>query len=509
MFFSVVHLRVIWFLLCGLIGAVDGHARGHIDANVLLQKAKAETIRRHSSYMDEAAGTVLKVAEAKLRHFVASAASNSTLDRQENRTHPLLLAVSKNLQSLEGLVDRVMAKRIIDPKNLSLCNTWCQVGLWAGFLTFISGMILNVEPGSFLCSLYGVFLYGTGFGVLGHGNGTSDEKNRTEKNVDVDTKYSDADITDAMYQLASTIGYGTYNPKAKGSSLALWHGLMGVLLPATFYPMNTDLWEELWGQIEKRIMKMVQKIPGSPGILFTRPFRTLVRLGVGLVLGMVSFKEAPDHGAKTWEDAFYLTLMTASTVGYGDLSPLNVTARTMSFFLYPFLNSVYNDLNSNLGGGTLEAHESKEVLKGQMQCMKDNLLYSKRVLRITFEKCDMVKEAVNNKGGEQGFKLGQQVAEKLGGILVTAWFKINDANCELRIDGVSPNTGFEQINTAFFGGKNPEEGDKDYEEAKEAVAGKLCLEEIGCYDPKKLEIEWVSCRWASSSNDPLCKNWKE
>ncbi len=57
-------------------------------------------------------------------------------------------------------------------------------------------------------------------------------------------------------------------------------------------------------------------------------FRGLLSATVALiVLGAVFFKITEPHQFKTWVDAFYFTVVTLTTVGYGDFTPTRVVTK--------------------------------------------------------------------------------------------------------------------------------------------------------------------------------------
>lgn len=91
-------------------------------------------------------------------------------------------------------------------------------------------------------------------------------------------------------------------------------------------------------------------------IIFTTLFSVLVG-------GTILFKHLEPY---TWIQAFYFTVTTMTTVGYGDLIPSNDYTRLAVAVFILVSVTLYISLATYLGGAYLHARERKQLEKHQL-----------------------------------------------------------------------------------------------------------------------------------------------
>lgn len=68
-------------------------------------------------------------------------------------------------------------------------------------------------------------------------------------------------------------------------------------------------------------------------IFRSKIYVALILLGCSLAFGILGYRYIADY---TWVDAFYMTVITISTVGFGEISPLGPVAKIFTIFLILF-----------------------------------------------------------------------------------------------------------------------------------------------------------------------------
>lgn len=122
------------------------------------------------------------------------------------------------------------------------------------------------------------------------------------------------DAFSMLGQLVTTVGYGTDPPDEEQRAMKIWHalhGLLGVLAVAdpTYQMIHTEFM--------KNIITGNSKVPR-----FTPLLVTTLASAVGYAFDLQ--ESAPVSGKKYpayFLDALYMTIITLTTIGYGDISP--------------------------------------------------------------------------------------------------------------------------------------------------------------------------------------------
>lgn len=159
---------------------------------------------------------------------------------------------------------------------------------------------------------------------------------------------------DMLTQQFTSVGYGSSNQST--DALKIFHGLHGVVSQMTVNRVMSELYADALNSLEKNWAKDQKR---SPDIMTAG--MNLLSMGA-----LTTFVFAIDLGAGTGDkfkllDGIYQTLITMTTIGYGDMSPKTPFAETISPLTLPFLTTAFSRWND--AAGPEAAEKNAEVAK--------------------------------------------------------------------------------------------------------------------------------------------------
>ncbi|CAM9142123.1 unnamed protein product [Ascophyllum nodosum] len=201
--------------------------------------------------------------------------------------------------------------------------------------------------------------------------------------VAVYTLMSGMTVLDAVYfsmVTLTTVGYGDLSAHKPWTRLfACVYILVGVALIGALLARLVEIvlnqQEEVFLEILK--LSMLQKDGDRDTFsrrslkVFNGSFRSVTHLNMKMGAGILSFVTLILIGATIFKfsldmsfvDAFYLTVVSASTVGYGDFSPHTTIAKVFAIFYLPVSTLLLAKVISGYTEITIEANKRKSQLR--------------------------------------------------------------------------------------------------------------------------------------------------
>jgi hypothetical protein len=196
---------------------------------------------------------------------------------------------------------------------------------------------------------------------------------------------------DMVTQQLTSIGYGGAN--VRGNDQKLFHAINGMasqLGPSKVYPWLIDFFvgsivagsEFIQDDIQEATKKgdtlgaeatkdlrdrwADDDIGKNLGEEQKAKWKQLVKGAVLLISGALTFilLYNPKTGKNGGLEAFYATLISATTVGYGDISPSSEWAKVLSAFVLPVLTGVFADFfGTDVRGSTGKTFSGSELFR--------------------------------------------------------------------------------------------------------------------------------------------------
>jgi len=170
----------------------------------------------------------------------------------------------------------------------------------------------------------------------------------------VDQGLSVPEALDMLTQQFTSVGYGSNTPDT--AALKIFHGLHGVVSQMTVNRVMSELYADALNSLEKGWAKDMNSSPN------------VMSAGMNLLsMGALStFVFALDLASGTSDkfkfmDAVYQTLITATTIGYGDKAPNTPFVKTISPVTLPFITTAFGRWNDAAGPDA--AKSNAEVAK--------------------------------------------------------------------------------------------------------------------------------------------------
>lgn len=158
---------------------------------------------------------------------------------------------------------------------------------------------------------------------------------------------------DMLTQQFTSIGYGTATPQT--NALKIFHGLHGVVSQMTV----NRVMSELYGYSLNNLEKYWGKDKGTPPSMMSAAM-SLAALGA-LTTFIFSFDLGAAGGAGDRKfklvDGIYQTLITMTTIGYGDNAPSTPFVKTISPFTLPFITGAFQRWSDAAGPDFKESNE--------------------------------------------------------------------------------------------------------------------------------------------------------
>lgn len=147
-----------------------------------------------------------------------------------------------------------------------------------------------------------------------------------------------------LLQHMSSVGYGTHPPKQKNRQL--WHGVSAVF----GYMMVNDEVVDVWRNLIQRMRRVIAGHARWSSYRRTAFDVVIGIVGVLVFTGIYEMDQRNYTEGSSFMDAMYLTLMTFSTVGYGDLSPKTWWGQLLGVIYLSFGPALFAELQDSLLG---------------------------------------------------------------------------------------------------------------------------------------------------------------
>jgi len=144
-----------------------------------------------------------------------------------------------------------------------------------------------------------------------------------------------------LSQQVSTIGYGSDTPPENSTGLKLFHGLHSVLSQMSVARATTDI-----------VQWFLKALPGSHTPL-TRTAVLLLTTAASTFLFAADLKAGdPKYASydRALLDALYLEMISMTTVGYGDLSPMTPAGNLLTPLGLPLISNAFEAFKAPKGG---------------------------------------------------------------------------------------------------------------------------------------------------------------
>lgn len=155
----------------------------------------------------------------------------------------------------------------------------------------------------------------------------------------VDQKLPFVDALHTMMQQVTSIGYGTSTQTDGG--IKIFHGLHGVLSQLSVNTATNDVFDWALGLMDAGMTKV------APNALEVEK----ATVAFVVVLAVTAAWFALDIGGSSWlADSVYGSLITATTIGYGDVKPSSTWAKAITPLTLPFIVEAFGKWKTAVGG---------------------------------------------------------------------------------------------------------------------------------------------------------------
>jgi len=162
------------------------------------------------------------------------------------------------------------------------------------------------------------------------------------------------DAWEAMHKLTqqvTSIGYGSSTPQTQG--MKLFHAMHGLISNINVLPLTIDVVKWFGNSVKVKPEHMVAR----------ETLYVILATLVSTIFFATDFHDADKATYPTWwkalSDAFYTTIISETSVGYGDLNPMTNWGKATSVLLLPTVVAMFDRYVSITADGTLTGSEGR------------------------------------------------------------------------------------------------------------------------------------------------------
>jgi len=317
--FSPVALCLLLPVVVAVVGgeAVVGDASALIQAHAALAPEGNASVNLRSLMATAQADLLKRTAQS----HVESGASKRAVAL--STIQPRLQEAARYLQGAAAKANQT--------RRAEKCSALCIIATVtdAFWIMYETGAMLQGQTDTLLCSGLTLLLWwGTGLAAL---------------TVDGDMTFAEA--VHVMSQQVTSIGYGSTTPSTTG--MKIFNGLSSVLSQMSVGRVTADM--------ANRLLVTASSGNDTPT---TRTAALFATVAISTIYFASDLYSGTTDYPKWWDallDAFYLAMMTMTTVGYGDLALNTKAGKIITPLGLPLLTNAFAGFTGHLGGPSNDA----------------------------------------------------------------------------------------------------------------------------------------------------------